>query len=465
MNSINQILIVDDNIKLRKKLIEISNSVLPTNWKIIEADNLENSIIQLEQNKIDILLCDLYLNSGISKTNKMKVIPEGIRVVRHAQLKNPSSVSLIVTSFPSIILENQHFIKYNEYGVDLYLDRASNYSKFIFDLKHCLHKISQPKIHFNDSKNTRYELDISENYSLYIVLFCMKNHNKFKKLLGELFYWGSFKKAIDSRILIISDNEDEYLSYLQDTNIISDITSFPTLLIGKTHEMLPHIKLNSTSLNMILKEDSLSCFLNVILSFLDIEPFFKIRERMRYKSFWQWLNNNAIEGYSHDTNSFLYSEERPQQNQNVIQIIETMNNDNNQSTYNMQSAKIGGGFSAQGGTTIGDSFTDNSINIYHSQDIAKLISSLQEIAQKFPKHEKEDALDEIDVLKAELTSTDSKDPVRIGRRLRRLVQTATLALTIGGSAITGAVDLSTQVKDFTVNVEQIANILGIELVQ
>lgn len=105
-------------------------------------------------------------------------------------------------------------------------------------------------------------------------------------------------------------------------------------------------------------------------------------------------------------------------------------------------------------------------NISSNRDeIGRLIKSLREAAQSFPTEQQENVLDELDTLEAELVKPDKCDPKRLGRRLRRIAAAGTAALAISGSAMTDAVDLSANVNEFTKNVQELADKLGIGLVQ
>lgn len=108
-------------------------------------------------------------------------------------------------------------------------------------------------------------------------------------------------------------------------------------------------------------------------------------------------------------------------------------------------------------------FTQNIVA--NLDEIGNLIKSLRETAQSFPTEQKDDVLDELETFEAELVEPDKCEPSRLGRRLRRLAAAGTAALAIGGSAMSGAVDLSAKANEFTGNVQELADKLGIELVQ
>ncbi|MEM9151692.1 MAG: hypothetical protein AAGB19_14725, partial [Cyanobacteria bacterium P01_F01_bin.3] len=98
------------------------------------------------------------------------------------------------------------------------------------------------------------------------------------------------------------------------------------------------------------------------------------------------------------------------------------------------------------------------INNYgpNTEDITRLLAALRDQAQTFPTDQKDDANDVLDDLERDLKE-EQPEQGRIGRRLKRLVALATAIGTIasGAAAVTG--DLS----DFTSNVIELTEKLGI----
>lgn len=92
-----------------------------------------------------------------------------------------------------------------------------------------------------------------------------------------------------------------------------------------------------------------------------------------------------------------------------ILMSKTVNN-------NLQNAKFGGGFSAEGGTQIGGTFNDYSISIKHNiDDIECLIASLRENILHFPEEQREDAEMELEDLEEEIKNPEKHSPKRLGR--------------------------------------------------
>ena len=124
------------------------------------------------------------------------------------------------------------------------------------------------------------------------------------------------------------------------------------------------------------------------------------------------------------------------------------------SKYNLSHAQFAGGFAE---TVRGDQI-GGTINNYGASldDITRLITALREQAQTFPAEHKDEALDVLDDLEADIQKPEP-DPGRIGRRLKRLAAIATAMSALAGGAATFSGDLNT----FTGNVLELTETLGI----
>lgn len=111
------------------------------------------------------------------------------------------------------------------------------------------------------------------------------------------------------------------------------------------------------------------------------------------------------------------------------------------------------------GDQIGGTFNNYGAKL---EDVAQLLSTLREQAQAFPSEHKADALDILDDLDADFTKP-ALDPNRIGRRLKQLVAIASTVGAIAG----GAATFSGNLKVFTSNVTELAEVLElpIEVIQ
>jgi GTPase SAR1 family protein len=102
------------------------------------------------------------------------------------------------------------------------------------------------------------------------------------------------------------------------------------------------------------------------------------------------------------------------------------------------------------------------INQNHD-DIVRLLASLRNMIQQFPEEQKEDALMDLDGLESDLKIPEKQDPNRFGKRLKRLLAAGTAA----GTIASGAATFSGDIKEFTNNILELTQNLGvpIELVQ
>ncbi|MBD1877220.1 pentapeptide repeat-containing protein [Nodosilinea sp. FACHB-131] len=93
----------------------------------------------------------------------------------------------------------------------------------------------------------------------------------------------------------------------------------------------------------------------------------------------------------------------------------------------------------------------------NSNDISRLLTALRNAAQQFPEAQKDEALMELDDLESDLNAPEKRKPKRIGKRLQRLLATRTAAATFAG----GAAILSGDINEFTGNVLELAERVGL----
>ncbi len=101
-------------------------------------------------------------------------------------------------------------------------------------------------------------------------------------------------------------------------------------------------------------------------------------------------------------------------------------------------------------------------NIYDSRvnDISQVMSTLRSQAQSFPIRYRNDLLDTINDLEIDVSQPVS-EPDRIGRRMKRLIAIASTMSAIAG----GAATFSGDIKDFTSNINALAENIGIPIEQ
>ena len=93
----------------------------------------------------------------------------------------------------------------------------------------------------------------------------------------------------------------------------------------------------------------------------------------------------------------------------------------------------------------------------NSNDIYHLLTTLREMVQCFPEEQKDEALMELDDIESDLKTPEKQTPKRIGKRFQRLIAAGTAAATIAGGAATFSDDLN----EFTKNVVDLAEKVGI----
>ncbi|NEQ29629.1 MAG: hypothetical protein F6K04_01305 [Leptolyngbya sp. SIO4C5] len=152
------------------------------------------------------------------------------------------------------------------------------------------------------------------------------------------------------------------------------------------------------------------------------------------------------------------SSSQPQQIEEVLKGIIQALKENQAPKYDLRGAQFAGSFAE---TVQGDQL-GGTINNYGANldDITRLITALREQAQTLPAEHKDEALDVLDDLEADISKSEP-DTNRIGRRLKRLVAIATAAGAIAGSAAT----FSGNLNQFTDNVVELTGRLGVPIEQ
>ena len=143
----------------------------------------------------------------------------------------------------------------------------------------------------------------------------------------------------------------------------------------------------------------------------------------------------------------LYQEQLRQSNTNLIEIVKTMAEKEPTNKTTIHATNIG--FVQSGSGTV----SNFSQNIGHNiNEITRLIGSLREIAQGFPKSEREEVLVNLEDLQEDISIPEKQKPERIKIRLGRLLVIAgTIAGIVAGSA------------DFSNNVLELAEKLGVPI--
>jgi uncharacterized protein YjbI with pentapeptide repeats len=148
-----------------------------------------------------------------------------------------------------------------------------------------------------------------------------------------------------------------------------------------------------------------------------------------------------------------------QEKTKLMGVIEIMAS-NQGPKYDFRGAQFAGNFAE---TVQGDQI-GGTINNYGASlaDIMRLLTTLRDQAQAFPPEHKDEALDVLNDLEADVKQAEP-DQNRISRRLKRLVA---IGATVGAIA-SGAATFSGNLNDFTSNITELTETLGIpiELVQ
>ena len=155
-----------------------------------------------------------------------------------------------------------------------------------------------------------------------------------------------------------------------------------------------------------------------------------------------------------DVRSMIDAERR--RNATLLGVVTSMANIQQGPQYDLRGAQFAGGMA----NTVNGNQVGGTINNYgtRSDEIVRLLTSLRQIAQEFPDEQKIEALDSIGDLEVEIKK-NSLDLPRIGRRLKRLTAiAATVGLITGGAA-----EVTEDLRNFTENVTEIAEVIDINL--
>ena len=146
-----------------------------------------------------------------------------------------------------------------------------------------------------------------------------------------------------------------------------------------------------------------------------------------------------------------------QEKATLMGVMTTMAN-NQGPKYDFRDAQFAGGFiETNRGTQYG-----GVINNYGSsaEDITRLLSTLRDQAQAFPAEHKDQALDVITDLERDIQGPEP-DAGRIGRRLKQL---GAISVAVGG-VTSGVATFSGDLNDFTGNVVELTEMLGVPIEQ
>lgn len=158
------------------------------------------------------------------------------------------------------------------------------------------------------------------------------------------------------------------------------------------------------------------------------------------------------EGFKHgEKSSKAYLDHTMKEIENLKKDIDNMSNSNSPK-YDFRGSTIGNVSDINNGT-MSTQFINN------QDDIIDLITSLREMAESFPQTHKEDVLDELEALETDINTSESINPERIGRRLKRLAAAGTAAITFAS----GAADFSESINEFTGHIQEIGENIGIEI--
>lgn len=292
------ILIVDDNPKLKSQLKRLTQGVIP-DWRILSAGNYDKAIELINNNEFNILVCDLFLSSNESKITKEDYIPEGIRVAQEAKQRNSNLFVIIVTSFLDSFLSNYKLLDYMEAGVNTFFDRAViPYEKFSEPFQYRLKMASNSIISPDDSAAKLWiNLNI-ESCRSYWILVCDLNDQEHHNLIGGCLIWEKTLSKPGASVLLVDIRDENKLPYLIENNLIDDIPDYPMLLVDESSEMQSNVKISNRTLNTIQENSNITKFLNLIHTQLRYKNISEIAMRMESPKYWDWLNMDNIKGFS-----------------------------------------------------------------------------------------------------------------------------------------------------------------------
>ena len=127
-------------------------------------------------------------------------------------------------------------------------------------------------------------------------------------------------------------------------------------------------------------------------------------------------------------------------------------------TLKMGSNQINQNFYGSTGNVAGTNYGSMTAHINQNNEaISQLIAALKALAQAFPTEQKDEVLMELEDLEADLGKPEKQEPKRLGKRLQRLLAAVTAAATVAG----GAATLSGDINEFTDNVLELGEKIGI----
>ena len=292
------IVIIDDDPRLRSHLKRLTAEVIPA-WKILEADNYAQAIELVNNKELDILVCDLFLSSNESEITSKDYIPEGIDIAQIAKTKNPNLFVIIVTSYLDSFLSNYQLLDYMEVGVNAFFDRAvAPYEKFSEPFKYQLQIASDSIIFPHTPVSQLWEIQNIKSFLSYWILICDLNDQDYHDLIGSCLIWEKKLPKPGASVLLIDIHDESKFFHLRENSLLDDIHDYPILLIGESPEMLPNIKIASSSLTMIQKSGNLPKFLNLIHIRLRYKNISEIIKQMELSEYWKWLNINNRKYFS-----------------------------------------------------------------------------------------------------------------------------------------------------------------------
>ncbi|MEL6579721.1 MAG: response regulator [Cyanobacteria bacterium J06621_12] len=284
------ILIVDDNTTLLSFLVRYVQEEI-TDWNIISKDNYNDAVNILDNCRIDILICDLFLFHDEEHIDLKNSIPSGIKIARKTRDKNNTCFIIVVSSSFDSFLLNYQLVNYIDIGVNAFLDRSAapniNFKKV---LQYQLKVINRSILQSKDALSKLWTVSSINITTSYLILICAFNDQSHHYLIKDFLFWkNTLIRYVPSTLLV--DINDEKISYLIEHEIINDINDYPTLLIAKSSTMLPNIKISSSLLKIIHKNNNLTKFLNLVNIQLPNKTIMTMKQQMKSSKYWEkWLN-------------------------------------------------------------------------------------------------------------------------------------------------------------------------------
>lgn len=309
------ILVVDDNDKLREQLIKLIIEVVP-DWKIINANSYEAAIAIIDSSSICILVSDLYLEPNEELI--YNTVPSGIRVAQYLRNKQPDCFIYIVSSNIGILISQKQLSDYLEFGVNDFLDRnVDSYEKFSQKFQYQLKKVDQSIIEINSFPFIFWKPQDISTYESFWVLILDVNVRKYKDLIADCVIWQKNVSEPGAAFSFLHIHNDSKTSYLEKAGILNNFTN-PTLIFSDTHRLDDVIKISPKTLKQIIRKDKesqdriyLKLFLNLIHRKIRIgTTIFKLKEEMQDSKFWDFLDLDKIKGFCLDSGNLKLSSDK-----------------------------------------------------------------------------------------------------------------------------------------------------------